>query len=75
MLQRQPWLTGANSIADAVARTLRAIQGERPLGSQKVHVRGRAGLVLASKQESGDDKQVARRGAAALSRFNRRRKS
>ena len=73
MLQRQPWLTGPGSIADAVARTLLAIQGERPLGSEKVHTRGRAGLVLASEQERGGDKQVARRGAAALSRFNRRR--
>ena len=74
MLQRQPWLTGPDSIADAIAKTLLAIRGERPLGSQKAHLRGRAGLVLASDQESGDDKKVARRGAAALTRFNRRRK-
>ena len=74
MLQRQSWLTGPGSIADAVARTLLAIQGERPLGSQKAHLRGRAGLVLALEQKSGHDKKVARRRAAALSRFNRRRK-
>ncbi len=74
MLQRQPWLTGPGSIADAVARTLLAIQGGRPLGSEKVHARGRAGVLLASEQGGEGDKQVARRGAAALSRFNRRRK-
>ena len=74
MLQRQSWLTDPDSIADAVARTLLAIQGERPLGSQKAHLRGRAGLVLALEPENGHDKKVARRGAAALSRFNRRRK-
>ena len=74
MLQRQPWLTGPGSIAEAVARTLLAIQGEKPPGSGKAHVRGRAGVLPPSDHEGEGGNRAARGGAAALSRFNRRRK-
>ncbi len=74
MLQRQPWLTGPGSIAEAVAKTLLTIQGEQPPGSEKAHVRGRVGVLPPSSHDGEGDKQVARRGAAAISRFNRRRR-
>ncbi len=71
MLQRQPWLSGPGSVADTVARTLLAIHGEQPLGSEKAHARRRATPSLSSKKECEDGKQVSRRRASALSRFNR----